>query len=127
MDALARSLPEDQRAVFGRQVEVARAGLSRVMIASAKQITNHTLWERHITQNQLNASDLILCDSKDKATMRTLPIDSASHLFGSQHARVADIIKSRKEKCRPTMTVRVDPGLVFKPQQAKGSGGKSKG
>merc|ERR1712120_44386 len=77
------------------------------------------LWERHMAQNQLNASD--------KATMRTLPIDSSSHLFGAQHPRVADIIKSRKEERRPTMTVSVDPGLVFKQQQAKSSGGKSKG
>ena len=44
MDALRKSLPEDQQGVFSRQVEVAHAALSRMMISSAKSSTNHTLW-----------------------------------------------------------------------------------
>ena len=124
LDGIKASIPEDKRQMFEDQLYVARTALSRIMVTSAKHVVNHTLWERHLAMSKHMRTDLVLCTSTERAEMRTLPIDSDKHLFGSQHPSIQDAITKRRDAGSKTITVKVPEQLVrqaSKPAPAKPS------
>ena len=114
LDELAK-IPAAERTpqMVKDNLEVARAGLSKLILTSAKNVASHELWERKRTQNSFLDASLARLEVKDLAECRTGPIDSEEFIFGSQRNMHTDKVKARMEERLHTIQVRIDD----KPQQ----------
>ena len=111
--------------MFKDNLEVARAGLSKVILTSTKNIANSTLWERKRVQNSFMDANLARLQVKDLAACRTGPIDSEEHVFGSGRNLHTDLVKLRTEERLHTIHVQIDPKQSNQPFR-QGSGSNTK-
>ena len=112
--------------MFKDNLEVARAGLSKVILTSTKNIANSTLWERKRVQNSFMDANLARLQVKDLAACRTGPIDSEEHVFGSGRNLHTDLVKLRTEERLHTIQVQIDPKPQSNQPFRQGSGSSTK-
>ena len=102
-------------------LEVARAGLSKLVLTATKNIANHSLWERKRTQNLFLDSSLARLSLRDLAECRTGPVDSEEYVFGSNRDRHTELVRQRTEERFQTISVQLDSRPSQQPFQGAGT------